>query len=271
MTAHHGCPDLTEVLSLAEEAATQAGMILRDGFHHEKSVRFKGCMNPVTEYDLESEKLIIDRITSVFPDHLVIAEEAGRCGLDSKFRWYIDPLDGTTNFVHHFPLFAVSIAFEGPGPNGPELKVGVVYDPINQEMFTAAKNQGAFLNGRPISVSALDQLDQALLITGFPYDLENHTDQIMPRFQQMCLVTQGVRRLGTAALDLAWVAAGRAEGFWEERLKSWDAAAGVLLIREAGGRVTDFSDATYQPAMKEILATNGHLHYNILDLLTAKE
>ena len=258
---------LNDVLNEAVDAARAAGGLLREGFEKPKSIRHKGEINLVTEYDLAAEKIIVDQIASRFPDHGIVAEESGRKEASSPCRWYIDPLDGTTNFAHSFPVFAVSIGFEITGPQGPEMHVGVVFDPLRDELYTAVKDQGARLNGHALAVSLQTDLDRALVATGFPYDIRDNPDPVLSRFRTMALTAQGVRRAGAAALDLAWVAAGRLDGFWEERLWPWDTAAGLLLVREAGGIVTDFSGLAFLPEMKEILATNGHLHYNMMRIL----
>ena len=265
---HQTPPRLDRVLETAVQAAHRAGGILRHGWRGPKSIEFKGEIDLVTDFDLASEEELTRSITRAFPDHAVLAEESGQGGVASPFRWYVDPLDGTTNFAHGFPVFCVSIGFEAPGPDGPEMMAGVVYDPIRDETFSAAKGQGAVLNGRPISVSAQTDLGRSLLATGFPYDIRENPDPILKRFKRMILAAQAVRRPGSAALDLAWTAAGRVDGFWEEGLRPWDTAAGAILVREAGGRVTDFSDRPYDPASKEILATNGHVHYNMRHILT---
>ena len=248
-------------------SARGAGAILRQGFYRPKTVRLKGEIDPVTEFDLASEKLITEMIGAAFPDHYILAEEGGRTGPGSAECWYIDPLDGTVNYTHGFPVFCVSIAFGTVGRSGPEIQVGVVFDPLREEMFTAVRGRGAFLNGAPVSVSDQADLGRALLATGFPYDIRREPDPVLSRFREMCLSGQGVRRAGSAALDLAWLAAGRVDGFWEERLHPWDTAAGMLLVQEAGGRVTDFSGKAYRPELKEILATNGRLHYNMQQIL----
>ncbi|MBF0529292.1 MAG: inositol monophosphatase, partial [Deltaproteobacteria bacterium] len=253
-----------EILETALTSAKAAGEILSTAWQGPKQVRYKGDINLVTEFDLAAEKAIVTLISRTFPDHIIVAEEGGQTNTSSPYRWYIDPLDGTTNFAHGFPVFAVSIAFEAPGPNGPEVKVGVIFDPLRQEMYQAVKGQGAYLNHHPLKVSRETDLDHALLATGFPYDLRLNPEPVMSRFRAISLAVQGVRRAGSAALDLAWLAAGRFDGFWEEKLHPWDTAAGTLLVLEAGGRVTDFSDRPYVPTGQEILATNGLLHYNII-------
>lgn len=249
------------------KAARAAGDILTTGWQRPKKVNYKGDINLVTEYDLAAEKAIVSLITTHFPGHVIVAEESGQTEAVSPDRWFIDPLDGTTNFAHGLPFFAVSIGYEAPGLNGPEIKVGVIYEPLRQEMYHAVIGQGAYLNEQRLQVSAEKDLNRALLATGFPYDLRQDPDALFARFKAMCLSVQGVRRAGSAALDLAGVAAGRFDGFWEQKLYPWDTAAGILMVTEAGGQVTDFSGRPYTFDSQEILATNGHLHYNINSIL----
>ncbi|MBS3731734.1 MAG: inositol monophosphatase, partial [Desulfobacterales bacterium] len=192
-------------------------------------------------------------------------EESGnRPNGENGCQWIIDPLDGTTNFAHQLPVFSVSIAFAKDG----KLRVGVVLNPVAGELFTAVADQGASLNGRPIKVSDCRKLSESLLVTGFPYDVKEDTAPYMKRFERCLKAAMGIRRLGSAALDLCFVACGRFEGFWEENLKPWDTAAGTLIAREAGARVTDFSGEPYDPEKKEILATNGHMHEALRSILT---
>ena len=260
-------PPLNHILDVACSAARAAGQVLAQGFNKPKSVNYKGEIDLVTEFDLAAEKTIISRLTEAFPGHHILAEESGSVGQTSEFIWYIDPLDGTTNFAHNFPFFCVSLALEGPGPSGREIKVGVIHDPLRDETFTAVRGGSAFLNGNPMSVTSESELGRALLATGFPYDIQQAPDPVLTRFRNVCLTARGVRRPGAAALDLAYVAAGRLDGFWEERLHPWDTAAGILLVEEAGGTVTDFKNQAYQPQAKEVLATNGLIHYNMLKIL----
>lgn len=259
--------DIDTVLETAVTAARRAGDILREGWSHPKHIRFKGEINLVTEYDLKSEQIIVDVISSRFPGHDIIAEEGGEHDRHSNFRWYIDPLDGTTNFAHGFPVFCTSIAFAEKRPEGPLIQAGVVYDPLRDEMFTAVRGGGSFLNGKPLSVSREDDLNRALVATGFPYDVRENPDGMLARFKNMIMSAQGIRRAGAAAIDLAWVAAGRIDGYWESGLWPWDTAAGMLLVEEAGGKVTDYGGGLYNPHLKEILATNGRVHYTMVKVL----
>lgn len=258
---------MNQPLEVAIDAARRAGRLLADGYRKPKSVDYKGDIDLVTEYDRAAEKEIVEAIRSAFPDHRIQAEEGGASGDDPDHRWHIDPLDGTTNFAHGFPHFCVSVAYErGSGP-ARSMEIGVVFDPVRDELFTAVRGQGARLNKAPISVSDQNDLNQALLATGFPYWVREHPEPALAWFKTFQITCQGVRRAGAAALDLAYLAAGRVDGFWELGLKPWDTAAGMLLVQEAGGRVTDFRDRPFHPFLKEILATNGHLHYNMLKVL----
>lgn len=255
--------DLIYAKQIAVRAAYQAGRFLRDHFGHLNQVDKKGDIDLVTAADLASEKAVLEVIRDSFPAHAFLAEESGASSYLSDYTWIIDPLDGTTNFVHSLPIFAVSIGCQYKG----EMVVGVVFNPINGELFSAVRGQGATLNDRSISVSDTAVMKESLLVTGFPYDLRDKADSLMRRFHQCMLASQGIRRLGSAALDLCYVACGRFDGFWEEDLKPWDTAAGMLIVLEAGGRVSDFSGTPYQPGAKTILATNGRIHSTVVGLL----
>jgi len=257
-------PPLEALISVAIDAARQAGAILvectRTGF----CVEHKQIINLVTGADREAEQRIIDVIHKAFPTHRVLAEERGLTKQPaSRYQWVIDPLDGTTNFVHSFPAYCVSIGVECDGRG----IIGVVYDPTRDELFTAQIGHGAFLNGVPISVSPTDHLDLALLVTGFAYDIRETPNNNLNHFARFALKVQGLRRTGTAALDLCYVAAGRFDGFWEVKLNPWDMAAGVVILREAGGRVTDFAGHTHSIYEQELVASNGPLHQAMLDIL----
>ncbi len=238
-------------------AAYKSAEIINNYLGKLTHVTKKGPIDLVTEADIASEKNIIKTIRSRFPDHEILAEESGlnKTG-DSTCQWIIDPLDGTTNFAHQIPIFAVSIAFAVNS----EIKVGIVLNPVTGELFTAVRGQGAALNGKSIKVSEEKDISESLLVTGFPYDVKQMLDPVMLRFKQCVAASRGIRRLGSAALDLCFVACGRFEGFWEENLKPWDTAAGWLIAEEAGALVTDFSSAPYTLEKKEILATNRHIH-----------
>ncbi|BAS28826.1 inositol monophosphatase family protein [Limnochorda pilosa] len=256
--------DLEAPHRLAVTVAREAGGLLLERFGRAHTVEHKGPTDLVTEADRLSEEHILARIRESYPGHAILSEEAGLQERSGGLRWIVDPLDGTTNFAHGLPLFSVSIALEVDG----ELAVGVVYDPAAGELFDAVRGRGARLNGRPVHVSAVDTLQEALLVTGFPYDLwrdegEDNLDYFA-RFARRC---QGVRRLGSAALDLAYVAAGRLDGYWELKIHAWDIAAGALLVQEAGGRLSTLDGDPFRVDGGRILASNGHLHEAMLQVL----
>lgn len=248
----------------AVRAARQAGEVLRSFHGNLKDIRKKGAIDLVTEADIASERVVVETIRSVFPDHMVLAEESGKSQGDERFQWIIDPLDGTTNFSHGLGLYAVSIAFHVEGVPS----VGVVFNPAAEELYEAMAGQGARLNGQSIRVSDQNSMKDSLLVTGFPYNFHEILPRLMARFAGCLSASQGVRRLGSAAIDLCFVACGRFEGFWEQNLNPWDTAAGLLILLEAGGRVTDFSGRPFKVDMKEILATNGRIHNAMLDLMS---
>jgi myo-inositol-1(or 4)-monophosphatase len=255
---------LDRILSVATDAARQAGAVLiksaRTGFR----IEHKQVINLVTDADHEAEQRIIDVIHETFPTHPILAEERGLTGqAQSRYKWIIDPLDGTTNFAHGFPAYCVSIGVECDERE----VIGVVYDPTRDELFTAQLGHGAQLNGTPISVSSTDHLDQALLVTGFAYDVREASNNNLDHFARFALKVQGLRRTGTAALDLCYVAAGRFDGFWEVKLNPWDMAAGVVILREAGGMVTDFNGSPLSIYRQELVASNGVIHQSMLDVL----
>jgi myo-inositol-1(or 4)-monophosphatase len=257
------------LLDFAIQTARDAGCILAERFGRKIEISNKSEIDLVTESDLASERLIIERIKTYYPRHRILAEESGASdpgdhGSQSEWRWIIDPLDGTTNYAHGYPCFCVSIGLSHRG----RLEVGVVYDPIRDEMFAAERGHGASLNGRRISVSRTPQLSAALLCTGFPYDVRERSE-FARHFASFIMHAQGVRRDGAAALDLAYVAAGRFDGFWEEGLKPWDVAAGVLLIEEAGGRVSDYQGAPFDIHTPPILTSNGLIHEEMMRVLQA--
>ncbi len=242
--------------ALLVKAARQAGQLLLEMRDKGVVVNFKGEVDLVTEADLAAEKLIVDMISRQFPSHDIVAEELGASSRGSDHRWIIDPLDGTTNFSHGLPWFAVSIGFEVRR----ELMLGVVFNPCNDEFFMAERGGGATLNGQSIAVSSIEQLDRALLATGFPYDRKQSSVNNYDHFINFQQAAQACRRPGAASLDLACLAAGRFDGYWEMKLKPWDVAAGVLLVEEAGGRVTDFDGAHMPLDRAECLASNGRIH-----------
>jgi len=249
---------------VAIEAALAAGQILKAGLGRARKVRHKGFRDLVTELDLAAQAEIVGRIEAAFPDHRIMAEEdeAGPPELSGPV-WIVDPLDGTTNFVHGLPTYCVSICLNVDG----QAQVGVIYDPERDEIFSARQGEGAFLGDQPIRASAQDELSQSLLVTGFPYDLESQIEVIMARFQRLLTLSQGVRRLGSAALDLAYVACGRMDAFWEDGLHPWDMAAGVLLVAEAGGRVSDLDGQPFDLLSGRILASNNLIHQSTIAAL----
>ena len=245
-------------------AAKEAGRILRRGVGNVHEISYKrDIIDLVTEVDRLSEERIIRIIRKAHPDHEILAEEGGRSKGTSAHRWIIDPLDGTTNYAHGYPCFCISIAVEEEG----DTVYGVVYDPIGEELFTAEKGKGAQLNGRPISVSGMERLDDSLLCTGFPYDVRRGEKTNLEYFGRFVMKAQGVRRDGSAALDLCYVAMGRFDGFWEMKLAPWDMAAGSLIVAEAGGMVSNFDGGTFTLASSEILASNGKIHGEMVEVL----
>jgi len=252
-------------LEAAVEIAREAGALLATFFERRIPFELKGEFDLVTEADRSSEKLVIERLRSYFPAHGIVAEEGGGHTSPSEYRWYVDPLDGTTNFAHSFPIFNVTLALEQAG----EMLVGVVFDPIRQEMFAAERGSGAWLNNgltnRRIRVSSVCRLDSSLLCTGFP-TRRRHLNVNVHFYHQLAMATHGVRRTGSAAIDLAWVASGRLDGFWEFGLKPWDMAAGRLLVAEAGGRVSDMLGKPHDFNSPHLLADNGHVHDQIVEI-----
>jgi myo-inositol-1(or 4)-monophosphatase len=247
-----------DFLTPMQELAREAGALLMS-FFGKVAIEYKGEVDLVTQADRRSEELIVGRIRKQWPDHDLIGEEGSRRETGSDFRWYVDPLDGTTNFAHGFPVFCVSMALEHRG----ERIAGVVYDPTRNEMFAAEKGAGSRLNGAPIHVSKTARLAESLVATGFP-SYKRHKNPNIHFYHQITLRTHGVRRAGSAAIDLCYVACGRFDAFWEFNLNSWDTAAGVLLVQEAGGRVTSFSDAPFNIDSREVLATNTLVHAEML-------
>ncbi len=246
---------MPDFLTTAIEIARAAGGLLLPIFERRVRVEYKDGVDIVTEADRASERLIVERLRAHFPDHAIVAEEGGGHASDSPYCWYVDPVDGTTNFAHSFPFFCVSIGLERAG----EGVVGVVYDPIRDELFTAERGAGAWLNNRPIRVSSIAALPQSLLATGFPAR-RRHENPNIHFYYQLNMVSHGVRRAGSAALDLCYVACGRMDAFWEFHLNPWDVAAGMVLVTEAGGRVTDMRGGPYNLSSETLVASNGLIH-----------
>jgi myo-inositol-1(or 4)-monophosphatase len=253
------------MLNIAIEAAREAGKYLKFSVGKVRSVEMKKGeeRNLVSEIDKTSEEKIISMIKRHYPTHAILAEESGERTTSSEYKWVIDPLDGTTNFLHGLPIFCVTIGIEYKG----EIVAGVVYDPNLEELFTAEKGSGAYCNGKRLKVSAAAELINSLLVTGFPYDIAKNPDNAVGHFVNFLMEGQGLRRLGSAALDLSYVAAGRMDGFWEVNLNPWDMAAGVLFVTEAGGKVTDFAGHPSSIYNKQVLATNGHIHDAMVEVL----
>jgi myo-inositol-1(or 4)-monophosphatase len=251
------------MLDFAIRAAREAGAILNDYQKRGFVVTHKGAINLVTEADHASEALIKGLITSHYPEHRILAEESGASETGNEYCWLIDPLDGTTNFAHGLPCYAVSIGLEYRG----EMVLGVIYDPTRDDLFAAERGAGAHLNGVPIRVSQATSLEKSLLVTGFPYDVRERMDYYMPAWEGYLTRAQGVRRLGAAAIDMAYVACGRLDGFWEFGLHPWDTAAGWILIEEAGGRVTQRDGSPFNNFAPSLIASNTLIHDEMLDVV----
>ena len=243
--------------------ARVAGSLLKDRFKEKHRIDYKGEIDIVTEADRMSEEVLITEINAKFPDHNILSEEMVEIERGSRYRWIIDPLDGTTNYAHGFPMFCVSIALERNG----HVITSVIYNPVSDELFVAGKGEGAFLDGCRISISGTSEISESLLSTGFPYDIRRDPDNNINYFSGMALKAQAIRRAGSAALDLAYTAAGRFDGFWELKLHPWDTAAGWLLVSEAGGVVTDISGGNYRLDSPNILASNGKIHDDMIRIL----
>ena len=255
---------MSDILQIVEIIARQAGAVLMEGYGNVRHIQQKGAIDLVTEFDKRSEEIIIAAIQQKFPDHAILAEESGRNKTISEYQWVIDPLDGTTNFAHGIPIFSVTIGLLRN--NSPV--VGVAYDPFRNEMFSAELGQGALLNNQPIHVSSQTDLGHAVVSTGFPYDLRTNPRNNLAQFVQLQLRTQAVRHLGSAALDCAWTAMGRLDGYWEFGTKPWDVGAGALIIREAGGHVTSVDGGEDFLSDETILVSNGLLHEQMLLVLS---
>jgi len=258
---------MTPTLSELERLAREAGAILRAGYSKEHQVNYKGVIDLVIEVDHQSEAFLLGEIQGKYPGHHIFAEESGIIQGNDEHIWFIDPLDGTVNYAHHIPIFCVSIAYASHG----ELTLGAVYEPMRDEMFAAERGRGARLNGRPIQASTVTELQKSLLVTGFPYDAWNTPQDNFANFVHFGKLTQGVRRLGSAALDLCYVAAGRFDGFWEISLKPWDVAAGGLIAEEAGARVTNVQgDRDYISSPQSVIAAAPGIHARIVQELKAQ-
>jgi myo-inositol-1(or 4)-monophosphatase len=257
-------PNLSDIERLAREA----GAILRAGYSKEHQVDYKGVIDLVTEVDHQSEAFLLGEVQGKFRGHYIVSEETGIIHGNDEHSWYIDPLDGTVNYAHHIPIFCVSIAYSSHG----SLQLGAVYDPMRDEMFLAERGQGATLNGEPIHVASTTELQKSLLVTGFPYDAWNTPQDNFANFVHLGKLTQGVRRLGSAALDLCYVAAGRFDGFWEMSLKPWDVAAGGLICQEAGATITNVDgDQDFISPPQSVIASTPGIHAQIMRELHASK
>ncbi len=246
------------------KAALEAGQILKENFGGDFKISSKDVIsNLVTEIDRKSENKIIDIIKSDYPGHYILSEEAGALIQESEFKWIIDPIDGTVNYAHAIPITCLSIALE----KNNEVIMGIVYNPISNEIFFSEKGKGAFFNDQRIFVSKTDNIKKSLLVTGFPYDSSKYKPDPVMLFKKFIMLDIPIRRLGSAALDLCWTACGRFDGFWEYNLNAWDVAAGYLILQEAQGTVSDLKGGTYSIYGKEILATNGLIHEEMLDVI----
>ncbi len=256
--------DCANYLATAIRAAEAAGTVLLDYAKSGFRIDYKAAINLVTDADRQAEDSIVRTILLAHPSHRILAEERGQDGAaDSPYRWIIDPLDGTTNFAHGFPFYSVSIGLEYNG----ECIVGVVLDPIRRELFTGIAGEGSYLNGERLRVSRINSLEQSLLVTGFAYNIRETADNNLDHFSRISLRAQAVRRTGSAALDLCYVASGRFDGYWEVKLSPWDMAAGIVIVREAGGLVSGFNRKSFSLYGLELVATNGHIHDQLLDAI----
>jgi len=259
-------PDPRTLREAAVAIAREAGAILLEGYGRTHTAERKGTIDLVTEYDRRSEALILARVREHYPGHGVLAEESGAApATASDVRWVIDPLDGTTNFAHNYPFFCVSIGVEVAG----RVVSGAIYDPVRDEMFAASLGGGATLNGAPIRVSSIDRVVDGLIVTGFPYDVREYPDRHLGPFRAFLTRAQAIRRDGSAALNFCYLAMGRFDGFWELRLSPWDVAAGALIVSEAGGRVTRWDGSAFTVEGREVLASNGSLHDEMMAVLAA--
>jgi myo-inositol-1(or 4)-monophosphatase len=250
-------------LQVAIAAAREAGRIQMEHFGHSHPVEYKGEFNPVTEIDKLCERTINQMILDAFPDHDLLTEESDFKGKGSSYKWIIDPIDGTTNYLRGYPCFCVSIGLEVKG----EVKLGVVYNAVLDELFHAEKGKGSFLNRNRISVSKTDRLRRSFLSTGFPYDVQENPDLYLHYFRQFITRSFAIRRPGSAAIDLCYLAAGRFDGFWELKLHPWDVAAASLMVTEAGGKATDFQGRPFSIYSEETLASNGLIHQEMLEII----
>jgi myo-inositol-1(or 4)-monophosphatase len=252
-----------DYLIFAQDLARRIGDTIFDDRQHEKRIEHKGAVDLVTQFDKHAQDLIVTDIEKHFPDHSILSEENIKKDTYGPWKWIIDPLDGTTNFAHGLPIWSISLALEYEG----NIIVGVVYDPTRKELFSAHHGGEAFVNDQVIKVSKTNDLDKSLLVTGFPYDIRESADNNLDNFSKFALCSQAVRRLGSAALDLCYTACGRFDGYWEQKLSPWDQAAGSLILKRAGGRITDFKGAPFSIYGDQVLATNGLIHEQMINVL----
>jgi len=258
--------ELSEFTAFARSLATDAARMVKRGFNRPRRIKYKGRIDPVTEYDLKSEHLITGRIEQRYPHHEILAEEGSATGQRSEYRWVIDPLDGTVNFAHGFPVYCVSVALEYRG----EVVVGAVCDPERDELFWSAKGGNAYLNRHRIKVTNERNLERSLLATGFAYDIGTAKRNNLGLFARMAKKAQGIRRAGSAAIDLCWLACGRIDGFWELKLRPWDTAAATLIVKNAGGRITRVDGRPYSILDNDLLASNSRIHTAMGEVLTRR-
>ena len=252
--------------SFAVDLARKSGALLKEKFSQTHKIQYKGDINLVTEADKMSEDLIIAAISQKFPDHGILSEESPVITGVGKLRWIIDPLDGTTNYSHGYPVFCVSVALENEGT----IVLGVIYDPVREDMFVAIRGEGAYLNDKKLKVSSVNNLSRSLLATGFPYDIRDSKENNLDYFNAMAINVQAIRRAGAAALDLAYLAAGRFDGFWELKLKPWDTAAGCLMVEEAGGVISDIAGQKWHLQSPSLMASNALIHEQMIKVLSIK-
>jgi len=250
----------------AVDLARKAGSLLKERFNQKHDIHYKGEINLVTEADKMSEDLIIAAINRSFPDHGILSEESPVITSAGKLRWIIDPLDGTTNYAHGYPVFCVSIALENEG----EVILGVIYDPMREEIFVSVRGEGVYMNDKKLHVSYVSDLSRSLLVTGFPYDIRESKNNNLNFFNAMAIKAQAIRRVGAAALDIAYLAAGRFDGFWELKLKPWDTAAGCLMVEEAGGVISDIASKKWHLQSPSLLASNALIHEQMVEALSIK-
>ncbi|MBI3599447.1 MAG: inositol monophosphatase [Nitrospinae bacterium] len=260
---------LEKFLNTAVEAVKEAGRIQKERFGENFKIEHKGEINLVTEIDYQCEKVIIDIIKMEYPEHEILTEEAGSVQglppsqMEGKYKWIIDPLDGTTNYAHNYPCFCASVGLEING----DVVAGAVYNPIIDELFTSIKGEGAYLNGKRLKVSVIGDIGRSLLATGFPYDIRESKENNLNHFCNFAVRVQAIRRAGSAVLDLCYLAAGRFDGFWEMKLNPWDMAAASLMVKEAGGMITNFRGGEFSIYKGETLASNGLIHQEMIDIL----